>query len=81
MPRRSANSLTTIFGFFSFVNDASICAFGATGSAARPPRAPEGDGPGRGSKRCSSARLQASGYRFIYPGYREGYAAVLDTGS
>ena len=32
----------------------------------------------RGSgKRCSNARLRASGYRFRYPTYREGYAAVL----
>ena len=28
-------------------------------------------------KRCSNARLRASGYRFRYPTYREGYAAVL----
>ena len=32
--------------------------------------------PGSG-KRCSNARLRASGYRFRYPTYREGYAAVL----
>ncbi len=30
-----------------------------------------------GSKRCRNARLVASGYTFLYPGYREGYAAVL----
>ena len=28
-------------------------------------------------KRCSNARLRAIGYRFRYPSYREGYAAVL----
>ena len=28
-------------------------------------------------KRCSNARLRAIGYRFRYPTYREGYAAVL----
>ena len=28
-------------------------------------------------KRCSNARLRASGYRFRYPTFREGYAAVL----
>ena len=28
-------------------------------------------------KRCSNARLRASGYRFRYPTYREGYASVL----
>lgn len=30
-----------------------------------------------GSKRCSNARLRASGYRFLYPSYREGYAGLL----
>ena len=28
-------------------------------------------------KRCSNARLRATGYRFRYPSYREGYAAAL----
>ena len=32
--------------------------------------------PGSG-KRCSNARLRATGYRFRYPTWREGYAAVL----
>jgi nucleoside-diphosphate-sugar epimerase len=32
----------------------------------------------RGNKRVSSARLQASGYRFRYPTFREGYGAMLD---
>ena len=32
--------------------------------------------PGLG-KRCSNARLRATGYRFRYPTWREGYAAVL----
>ena len=39
-----------------------------------------GGGAGRrrgGNKRCSNARLLASGYRFRFPTYREGYAAVL----
>ncbi|MCG2624898.1 NAD-dependent epimerase/dehydratase family protein [Arthrobacter sp. I2-34] len=30
-----------------------------------------------GDKRCSSAALQATGFRFTYPSYREGYQAVL----
>lgn len=37
--------------------------------------------PGRrrgGNKRCSSARLRGSGYRFLYPTFREGYASLLD---
>jgi nucleoside-diphosphate-sugar epimerase len=29
------------------------------------------------SKRCSNARLRASGYQFRYPSYREGYEALL----
>jgi len=32
----------------------------------------------RGSKRCRNALLLASGFRFRYPTYREGYAALLD---
>lgn len=32
-------------------------------------------------KRCSSARLQASGYTFLYPTYRHGYAALLARGT
>ena len=31
-----------------------------------------------GNRRCSSARLQALGYRFIYPTYREGLSTLLD---
>ena len=30
------------------------------------------------NKRCSSARLRDSGYRFRHPSYREGYAAILN---
>jgi nucleoside-diphosphate-sugar epimerase len=36
--------------------------------------------PGRrrdSNKRCSSERLAASGYRFLFPTFREGYAALL----
>jgi nucleoside-diphosphate-sugar epimerase len=45
----------------------------------RPPRVPGGPGasPQRGNKRCRNDRLVASGYRFRYPTYREGYAALL----
>ncbi len=32
-----------------------------------------------GNKRCSPARLIASGYRFRYPTFREGYRALLTT--
>ena len=40
------------------------------------PGADPGARPASG-KRCSNARLRASGYRFRYPTFREGYAAVL----
>lgn len=36
------------------------------------------DAQTRSNKRCRNARLLASGYRFIYPSYREGYAKILD---
>ncbi len=32
----------------------------------------------RASKRCRNHRLRASGFDFRYPGYRDGYAALLD---
>lgn len=35
------------------------------------PRAPAG------SKRCSNRKLLATGYRFLYPSYREGYSALV----
>lgn len=34
-------------------------------------------GPRRGSKRCSNRRLLASGYRFQYPSFRDGYGALV----
>ncbi len=39
--------------------------------------APAEGGPERASKRCSNALLHATGYRFRYPTYREGYGALL----
>jgi nucleoside-diphosphate-sugar epimerase len=42
--------------------------------AANPAR---GDRP-QSNKRCRNARLLSTGYRFLYPSYREGYAALLD---
>jgi nucleoside-diphosphate-sugar epimerase len=50
--------------------------------AAGPPSKP-GAGTGdaasrmRASKRCRNARLRASGFRFRYPSYQDGYAALL----
>lgn len=46
-----------------------------------PPPGRGGPGSTRGNKRASSARLQASGYAFRYPTFREGYRAVLGTGA
>ncbi|KAB7623218.1 SDR family oxidoreductase [Alkalilimnicola sp. S0819] len=44
----------------------------------QPPRRNVGAGGFRaGSKRCRNDKLRASGYRFRYPSYREGYAAML----
>lgn len=50
-----------------------------------PPPATAADVPeparGRaGNKRCRNARLRASGYRFAYPSFREGYGALIDAG-
>jgi hypothetical protein len=41
------------------------------------PRTAVSDDRGKGGKRCRNARLLASGYRFLYPSYRNGYGAVL----
>jgi len=44
------------------------------------PPVAEGASMGRGArsnKRCSSARLQAAGYPFLYPTFREGYAPLV----
>ena len=30
------------------------------------------------NKRCSNARLKSTGYRFLYPSYREGYAEMIE---
>jgi nucleoside-diphosphate-sugar epimerase len=45
---------------------------------ARPRRVPPEEAARErgGSKRCSSAKLVGSGYRFRYPTFREGYAAL-----
>jgi nucleoside-diphosphate-sugar epimerase len=45
--------------------------------AASAPREAGGARRARGSKRCRNALLLAAGYRFRYPSYREGYAALL----
>lgn len=37
--------------------------------------------PRAGSRRCSNQRLLESGYKFLYPTYREGYRALLNEGT
>jgi nucleoside-diphosphate-sugar epimerase len=45
--------------------------------AASVERARSGGTVGPGSKRCSSKRLRAGGYRFAQPSFREGYASLI----
>jgi nucleoside-diphosphate-sugar epimerase len=40
------------------------------------PRARDANRPAS-NKRCSNARLRATGYRFCFPTFREGYAAAI----
>ena len=47
------------------------------GVSGRSAVAPTDGGRSAGHKRCSSALLKQSGYQLRYPGYREGYRAVL----
>ena len=53
---------------------------GSSGAESDPSGAEAGPGSGAArasGKRCSNAKLRASGYRLRYPTFREGYAAVL----
>ncbi len=43
-----------------------------------PGASPPGARHRRTNKRCSNARLVASGYEFLYPTFREGFAGLLD---
>ena len=47
-----------------------------------PPSSPDASPGGRAgsNKRCSNARLLASGYRFRYPTFRDGYEALIREG-
>ena len=45
---------------------------------ATPKEKPSGDSRRRTNKRCSNARLLASGYEFRYPTFREGFTALLE---
>ena len=42
-----------------------------------PPQPQQLDAAAPQNKRCDSRRLLASGYAFTYPGFRQGYAAIL----
>jgi nucleoside-diphosphate-sugar epimerase len=47
-----------------------------------PPAGPaEGGHRLTGNKRCSGARLRASGYEFRFPSFRQGYSAMLERGA
>lgn len=47
-------------------------------NAPSPRREAAGDSAGQG-KRCRNALLLATGYRFLYPTFREGYAQVIES--
>ena len=61
------------------VEECEVLEWLAARLGASAPRRVRGDeAASRGSgKRCSNARLRASGYRFRHPTFREGYAAAL----
>ena len=59
------------------VEECDVLAWLAARLDAPPPRRERGSAAQASGKRCSNARLRASGYRFRYPTFREGYAAVL----
>ena len=42
------------------------------------PRVDPEVGRDRANKRCSSARLRETGFRFAYPSFREGYGAMIE---
>jgi nucleoside-diphosphate-sugar epimerase len=43
-----------------------------------PPTPDPSVSPRRSNKRCSNRRLKETGYRFLFPSYREGYSAVIE---
>jgi nucleoside-diphosphate-sugar epimerase len=46
-----------------------------------PPERGGGDERSRSNKRCSNARLRATGFEFLYPTFREGYRAMIEAGA
>jgi nucleoside-diphosphate-sugar epimerase len=53
---------------------------GALGVPAAKPLPREGHHPDHRNKRCSNRRLKESGYRFLYPPFRQGYRQIIDRG-
>jgi len=61
-----------------------VCSWIAATLGAPSPRVDDTNASGRergGNKRCSNQRLRASGYRLLYPSYREGYGALIRAGA
>lgn len=61
---------------------AAVCSWIAKRSGQEPPETIEADDPRikedlRGNKRCRNDRLLESGYRFLFPSFREGYAGLV----
>jgi nucleoside-diphosphate-sugar epimerase len=61
---------------------AAVCSWIAERSGQEPPETIEADDPRikedlRGNKRCRNDRLLESGYRFLFPSFREGYAGLV----
>lgn len=58
-------------------DQAAVLRWLAARLGAPPPRGDYDPSAPPTGKRCSSARLRASGFEFAYPSFREGYAALL----
>jgi nucleoside-diphosphate-sugar epimerase len=62
-------------------DDATVLRWLAQRLGVPPPATAAAGEPARGrggNKRCRNARLRATGYRFAYPTFREGYGALID---
>lgn len=58
-------------------DQADVMRWIAARAGAQPPRGAYDASGAPSGKRCSSARLRASGFTFTHPSYREGYSALL----
>ncbi len=64
------------------VEERTVMTWLAGAMGAPPPRAAASGEQGRapsGNKRCRNERLIASGYAFVYPSFREGYRALIES--